>query len=119
MNDTEKNEIERIKKLLLPVFMESKTKKAYLFGSFSKGTQTRKSDVDLMIITETDKRFFNRYDDYEKIQQILADQSVDMLIYTPDEISKISHRVFIKRILEEGVILYEYWKKPQGGRKVV
>ena len=107
MNDLAKKEIERIKKLLLPVFMESKTKKAYLFGSFSKGTQTRKSDVDLMIITETDKRFFDRYDDYEKIQQILFDRSVDMLIYTSDEIAKISYRFFIKRILEEGEIIYE------------
>jgi predicted nucleotidyltransferase len=107
MNSIDKKEIERVKKLLLPVFMESKTKKAYLFGSFSKGTQTRKSDVDLMIITETDKRFFDRYEDYESIQQILADRSVDMLIYTPDEVSRISHRVFIKRILEKGEIIYE------------
>ena len=113
MTGLDKKEIERIKKLLFPVFMESKTKRAYLFGSFSKGTQTRKSDVDLMIITETEKRFFDRYNDYERIQLILTDQSVDMLIYTPDEISKISHRVFIKRILEEGVILYERWN-PNG-----
>ena len=107
MNDSEEKEIERIKKLLLPVFKESKTKKAYLFGSFAKGTQTRKSDVDLMIITETDKRFFDRHDDYESIHQILSDSSVDMLIYTSDELSKISHRVFIKQILEEGEIIYE------------
>ena len=100
-------EIERIKKLLFPIFMGNKTERVYLFGSFSTGTQTRKSDVDLMIITETEKRFFDRYDDYESIHQILTDQSVGMLIYTPDEISKISHRVFIKRILEKGIILYE------------
>ena len=107
MNDSAEKEIERIKKLLLPVFKESKTKKAYLFGSFAKGTQTRKSDVDLMIITETDKRFFDRYYEYECIQQILSDSSVDMLIYTSDELSEISHRVFIKQILEEGEIMYE------------
>jgi predicted nucleotidyltransferase len=107
MTAFDKKEIERIKKLLLPVFKKSKTRKAYLFGSLSKGTQTRKSDVDLMIITETDKRFFDRYDDYERIQQILTDRSVDMLIYTSDEIANISHRVFIKRILEEGEVVYE------------
>jgi predicted nucleotidyltransferase len=107
MTEFDKKEIERIKKLLLPAFMRSKTKKAYLFGSFSKGTQTRKSDVDLMIITETDKRFFDRYNDYEAIQELLPDRSVDMLIYTADEVSKISHRLFIKRILEKGEIIYE------------
>jgi len=108
MDDKNRKEIELIKKLLLPVFEKSKTRKAYLFGSFAKGTQTRKSDLDLMIITETDNRFFDRYNDYEKIQQIFSERSVDMLIYTSDEISKISHRVFIKRILEEGEIIYEY-----------
>jgi len=107
MTELDKKEIARIKKLLLPVFMNSKARKAYLFGSISKGTQTRKSDVDLMIITETDKRFFDRYDDFESIQQILSDRSVDMLIYTSDEIVKISNRVFIKRILNEGEIIYE------------
>ena len=106
-NDSKEREIERIKNLLLPVFRESKTKKAYLFGSFARGTQTRKSDVDLMIITETAKRFFDRHDEYERIQDILSDWSVDMLIYTSDELSKISHRVFIKQILEEGEIIYE------------
>ena len=107
MAELDKKEIERIRKLLLPVFQESKTKRAYLFGSLSKGTATRKSDIDLMIETETQKRFFNRYDDFEKIQGIFSDRSVDMLIYTTDELSKISHRAFIKSILEEGVILYE------------
>ena len=107
MAELDKKEIERIRKLLFPVFQESKIKRAYLFGSLSKGTATRRSDIDLMIETETQKRFFNRYDDFEKIQRILSDRSVDMLIYTTDELSKISHRTFIRRILEEGVILFE------------
>ncbi|BBO81326.1 hypothetical protein DSCO28_18920 [Desulfosarcina ovata subsp. sediminis] len=107
MKKNEHIEIQRIKKLLLPVFKKSKTRKAYLFGSFSKGTQTRKSDVDLMIITETNKRFFDRYNDYEEIQQVLTGRSVDMLIYTSDELEKIAHRFFIKQIIEKGEVIYE------------
>ena len=101
------NEIDHIKKLLLPVFKQTNTEKVYLFGSLARGTQTRKSDIDLMIICQTNKRFFDRFEDYEKIHKILSDRSVDMLIYTNDELSKISHRAFIKGILEEGVVLYE------------
>jgi predicted nucleotidyltransferase len=100
-------EIQRLKNLLLPIFKKSKTKKAVLFGSFAKGTQSRKSDVDLMIITETDKRFFDRYEDYEEIQRVLADRSVDMLIYTSDELERIAHRIFIKGIIETGEVIYE------------
>lgn len=107
MNSVDKIEIDQMRSLILPVFKKNKTKKAYLFGSYSKGTQTRKSDVDLMIVTETDKRFFDRHGDYEEIQRLLADRAVDMLIYTPDELEKISHRHFIKRILEKGTIIYE------------
>ncbi|WP_155309874.1 hypothetical protein [Desulfosarcina ovata] len=60
-----------------------------------------------MIIIETDKRFFDRYDEYEEIQQVLADRSVDMLIYPSDELEKIAHRFFIKRIIEKGEVVYE------------
>jgi uncharacterized protein len=107
MKPIEQKEITRIKNLLLPVFKASKAKRAYLFGSLSRGSGTRKSDIDLMIVTETQKRFFDRYDDFEKIQEVLSDRTVDMLIYTSDEISRISHRTFIKNILEKGILLYE------------
>lgn len=107
MNEKENNIIEHIKKSLLPFFKMSKTKKAYLFGSFAEGTMTRKSDVDLMIITDTDKRFFDRYNDYDQIQQILSDRSIEMLIYTPEELNSIAHRAFIRRILTDGQVIYE------------
>jgi predicted nucleotidyltransferase len=103
----EKNDIKNIKELLSPVFIENKVKKAVLFGSFSRSTQTRKSDLDLIIITETDKRFFDRYEQFDKIHDIINDRAVDMLIYTAGELSSISHRPFIKRILSEGETIYE------------
>lgn len=105
--NAETKEIDRIKNLLIPVFKEKRVKKAYLFGSLARGAQTKKSDVDLMIIAETEKRFFDRYDDYEGIQRLLPDHSVDLLIYTSDELNRIAHRTFIRHILEEGEILYE------------
>jgi predicted nucleotidyltransferase len=103
----EKSDLKKIKEMLSPVFIENKVKKAVLFGSFSKSSQTRKSDLDLMIITETDKRFFDRYEQFDKIYEIINDRAVDMLIYTARELSSISHRPFIKRILSEGETIYE------------
>jgi predicted nucleotidyltransferase len=103
----DKKEIDRLKKLLSPVFRNTRAQKAYLFGSFSRGTGTHRSDIDLMIVSDSQKRFFDRYDEFEEIQSILSDSSVDMLIYTPDELSRISHRRFIKNIIEKGVVLYE------------
>ena len=103
----EKSEIQKIKKLLSPVFKDNRVKKVVLFGSFPRGSQTRKSDLDLMIITETDKRFFKRYEQFDKIHEMINDRAVDMLIYTSDELLSISHRPFIKRILSEGETIYE------------
>jgi predicted nucleotidyltransferase len=40
--------------MLSPVFKENRMRKAVLFGLFSRRSQTRKSDLDLMIITDTD-----------------------------------------------------------------
>ena len=103
----EKSDLRKIKEMLSPVFIENNVKKAVLFGSFSRSTQTRKSDMDLMIITETDKRFFDRYEQFDKIHEIMNDRAVDILIYTSDEIASISHRPFIKHILSEGETIYE------------
>ena len=97
----------KIQEMLSAVFKETKVKKAVLFGSYSRNSQTRKSDFDLMIITETDKRFFDRYEQFDKIHEIINDRAVDMLIYTSDELARISHRPFIKRILLEGKTIYE------------
>ena len=85
----ERSDLKKIKEMLLPVFKENKVKKAVLFGSFSKRSQTRKSDLDLMIITDTDKRFFDRYEQFERIHEIVKDRTVDMLIYTAGELSSI------------------------------
>ena len=101
-------EFERLRKLLTPVFIRTGAVKAVLFGSFAKGKETRKSDLDVMIVQETDKRFFDRYEEFSEIYNLLKDREVDLLIYTPGELESISHRAFIKKILAEGRTLYEH-----------
>ena len=96
-----------IAKLLRPVFEKNGVEKALIFGSYSRQMESRRSDIDLMIIVETDKRFFDRYDDFDDIYENIRGADIDMLIYTPRELEKISHRPFIKKILREGYLIYE------------
>lgn len=103
----EKNNIKRIRELLLPIFQKSKVKKAFLFGSYATGKETKRSDLDLMIIMNTSKRFFERYDQFNEIHNTFKGYAIDLLIYTPEELEKISHRKFIKDILYKGKIIYE------------
>ena len=102
-----KDNITKIKELLTPIFQKSKVKKAFLFGSYATGKETKKSDIDLMIIMETSKRFFERYDQFDEIYSTFKGYAVELLIYTPEELDEISHRHFINDILYKGKIIYE------------
>ncbi|UCD79053.1 MAG: nucleotidyltransferase domain-containing protein [Desulfobacterales bacterium] len=90
------------------MFEEKGVIKAVVFGSFARKTESRKSDLDLLIIVESNKRFFERYESFNEIFELIRGPAIDMLIYTPEEFKNISHRVFIKRILSEGSTIYEH-----------
>jgi predicted nucleotidyltransferase len=100
--------IDKLKSILTPLFEKQGVLKAVVFGSFARKTESRKSDLDLMIIVETNKRFFERYESFNEIFDLIRGPAIDMLIYTPEEFNNISHRVFIQRILKEGSTIYEH-----------
>ena len=102
------SELDEIRTQLTPILKELGVEKAILFGSTSRGTESRKSDIDLLIVVKTEQRFFDRYQHFEKIYPQLKGRSVDMLIYTPVELEKIGHRTFIRKIMREGKIIYEH-----------
>lgn len=100
-------EFKKIQAHLAPLFKKNAVIKGVLFGSLAWGSETRKSDLDLMVIKKTGERFFKRYDEFNEIYDLVNDRNVDLLIYTPEELQSISHRPFIRKILEEGKIIYE------------
>ena len=102
------SQVDEIRTQLTPTLKELGVGKAILFGSTSKGTESRKSDIDLLLVVETEERFFDRYRHFEEIYSKLKGRSVDMLIYTPSELERIAHRPFIRKILAEGKTIYEH-----------
>ena len=78
-----------------------------LFGSYARGSNDPYSDLDLVIIKQTRKRFLNRLK--EVIQIINPRFSVDILVYTPEEFRRMvrSGNPFIQSVVREGKILYE------------
>ena len=97
---------QEIKRSLENCLRAAGIEKAVLFGSFARGTQTRKSDIDLLIIKKTSKRFFDRYDDFKEVYKLLEDYDVEMFIYTPEELESNENRSFIKRVFSEGIVIY-------------
>ena len=100
--------VDILKKKLQPIFKEKKVKKAILFGSLAREEASRHSDIDLILIQNTNLRFLDRYDGVlSALSQALPEWDVDLLIYTPSELAEISGRRFIKQALREGKVLYE------------
>jgi len=77
-----------------------------LFGSFARDESDEVSDIDLVIIKETDEDFFSRI---RKVLQILnLKTGIDVLVYTPGEFRTMKEQgnVLIETVLEEGIVLY-------------
>ena len=70
------------------LFSAHRVIKAIVFGSFSRGTATRRSDVDLLVVQQTGHRFLDRYEGlYSAICRLIRGWAVDVLIYTPVEVA--------------------------------
>jgi len=93
--------IERIVRELQP-------DKIILFGSYAYGVPTPDSDVDLLIIMETDASTVQRY---LAVSLLLYPRPfpVDILVKTPREVEQALARrdVLVREILSRGRVLYE------------
>lgn len=102
------NNAKQISMRVRPVLRKYGIKKAILFGSFATGRQTLKSDVDLVLIQDTDKRYFDRFEGILRdLYEAIRGRDIEVFIYTPEELDRISHRKFIQSVLREGQVIYE------------
>lgn len=81
--------------------------KIVLFGSYARGDLDAHSDLDVVIIKKTDKRFVERL--VEAAGYLDLPISVDLFVYTPEEFQAMAEcgNPFIERVQREGRIVYE------------
>jgi predicted nucleotidyltransferase len=83
--------------------------KIILFGSHAYGTPRQDSDIDLLIIKETNERFIDRW---VTVRRILSDPKrvvpLETLVVTPYEVERrlAVGDQFLGEIIEKGVVLY-------------
>lgn len=87
-------ELKTIRKQVIPLLRENNVRKAGIFGSYARGEQKRKSDVDMLI--EFNGSLLDLVSLERKIQKQLG-KKVDLLTY------KSIHPSLKKRILQEEV----------------
>jgi uncharacterized protein len=82
-------------------------RKAILFGSFARGTATRRSDVDAVFVEDTGERFLDRLDRYMRGIYDRLGIPAEVFVYTPAEFDRMSDQPFMRRVLKEGIVAYE------------
>ena len=81
--------------------------KIILFGSYCTGQIGEWSDLDLVIIKETEAPFLDRT---RRVLELLKPKvGVDVLVYTPAEFERMSReRAFVRQeIVGKGKVIYE------------
>lgn len=100
---------EIILKMVEKIIREYQPKKVILFGSYAYGEITEDSDVDFLIIKNTDERPIDRW---MAVKKLLRDTAralpVSPLVYTEKELKeRIAVKdFFVEEIFEKGEILY-------------
>jgi predicted nucleotidyltransferase len=84
-----------------------RARKVIAFGSVARGEADAGSDLDLLIVADTPRPFFERFKDFAGLYDVWS--RLDLLVYTPDEFARMvaDDNPLVRRALEEGVVLYE------------
>lgn len=100
--------LEVVLRELRPILRSRRARAAYLIGSRARGTAHASSDIDLVIVAESERSAVERFKDY--LPAIVASPvGVDLLLYTPDEFDRMvtEERPFLVHALEGAKLVYE------------
>lgn len=94
---------------VLPLIIEKyQPDKILLFGSLATGEVHEWSDIDLVLIKETDLNYFDRLFEFKRLFDI--DLATDVFIYTPEEFAERveeDHYFMVDEILGKGRVIYD------------
>lgn len=99
-----------LNKLSKQIIENYKPEKIILFGSLANGKIGEDSDIDLLVVKNTKKDYWQRVKDISKaIGNISIDVPKDIINITPKE---LKHRLsigdyFVKDIINHGKVIYE------------
>jgi predicted nucleotidyltransferase len=76
-----------------------------IFGSYARQRRDLFTDLDILVIMDTRESFLERQQRLYSLLVVPVD--MDLLCYTPAEFGRLKQRPFLKRVLQEEVVLYE------------
>ncbi len=97
-----------VERAVAAIAQRCRPQRIIVFGSFARGDTHELSDLDLIVVAQTDERFFDRIG---RVRDACADVNVDVrpLVYTPAELAQMldEGNDFLETALAEGVVAYE------------
>lgn len=101
-----KKRLEKELNRLIPKIINMNVEKIILFGSLLSDDVHKSSDIDLIIVKRTKKRFLDRIDEFHNYLD--SSVAIDIFVYTPREFDEMKEKSsFIKSVLNSGRIIYE------------
>ncbi len=104
-----KKEGKVIKRLVQVIAQKYRPEKIILFGSYAYGKPDKDSDIDLLIVKETKKSFFERLYEVRRIaSEARRGYPFEPLVLTPREVKErleIGDQ-FFEEVMNKGKILY-------------
>lgn len=76
-----------------------------LFGSFARGRRDLLTDLDILVVMQTELPFIERLKFLYQTLDLPVD--ADIICYTPEEFEALKEGPFLKKALKEGIVLYE------------
>lgn len=81
-------------------------KKIVLFGSAARNDLGSTSDIDLLVVQETNQPFLRRIE--EALRLVAPRVATDIIVHTPAELDALNQsNSFVRRALAEGKVLHE------------
>lgn len=102
-NTVNDKRISKITSLCHKIISSIKPERLVLFGSFARGDFHEGSDVDFLVVSNFEERFFDRIGKVISLSD--GSMDVDALAYTPKEFEKLVNEKnpLIRRALREGI----------------
>lgn len=96
---------EELERLVQVATRQLHPKRIIVFGSLAANKVREWSDLDVVIIAETDRPFYER--SKEVIKEVRPRVGLDLLVYSPAEWKEIQARPFIREeVVKKGRIVY-------------
>lgn len=76
-----------------------------LFGSYAQGRRDLFTDLDLLVVMDSDEPFIQRLGTVRRALQSKVD--IDLFVYNPSEFEEMKNRPFVRHALKTGKVLYE------------